>query len=1167
MQIALFIVIMLFVIPFAYTADWTLRLFETPNGQPFEEVRDIRVEDNGIVWYSSWGNGIARLDGSSWTVFSKENGLLSNYVPAIELDGGGGVWAATDKGINYILPNGVIETFTPAEIPILDEPSLNDVYRLSSGEIWFGSDSGSITGCCALSSNSSYVDSQSGYEYGGYKWFAVKAPVNVNGDSIYQILEAHDSTIWAAQDSLGLFFLKDRQWVHEEDPLIIGRIRSLSQDQKGRIWSTSGNVIYFENQQWHQDVNQNGLYIASTPDGTLFFTDEENVWVRKYQTWEPIPFPKHFGKPKTRVIYFGSNHHGWIGTKEGLIEVVHNHFVRKDQLSSPSLRIGCDFYASPTEAPITIDERFQLVRYQDEQWVPLLQFPIETSEQNSLSKTVQNKIWAKLDQQVYEISLQQNEILHTFPLPEHLQFQDIFLSVNGVPYVYGESGIYQLSSGNWNPFANTDGAAVPVIGVRETEDGILILCKKESVEWWNGGTMINEWNPGQILPKEHFDLHPFTFASISRDGRLWVGTRGMGVMSQHNNSFHNLTTQEGLISNRIVNFYEDTNSVYWIGSENKGVSSFAHNRWIHYSHDEGIDSSEMNGIFEYPKGCIWITTVANYIYFYEPTTHPPDTVMNRFPGSIPHDGFGIFTYDGYDFWNRTPRNQLVYSWRIVNNKTEKDAVSWSLYDSDTSAQSPPLFPGEYRFEVKSSGKDRAEDLTPASALFAVLPPPVTARSWFIPLVTTVVLCTLFLAITAYFSRLQVAVYAANLETLVNKRTEELSKANQTLVNEIEERKQIEMQLLQSQKMEAIGKLSGGIAHDFNNILTGLMGYSDILLVHLKLNDPNRTYVDAIKKSCKRAADLINQLLAFSRKQILQPKVLQVNCQIIETKSMLERLMGENVHLSLDLEDSIRLIEMDPGQLEQVLLNLTVNAHDAMPSGGTIVFRTKNIQLNYPKQLSTAMIPPGSYVVLTVQDTGTGMSHDVMQHIFEPFYTTKGVKGSGLGLSTTYGIIQQSNAFIEVESQEQKGSTFTIYFPASSKALAVEEIKNEPVSSIACKTILLVDDEEVIVKLLNQTLQKDGYTTFTADSAESAYKVFKAMDTKLDLLITDVVMPGLSGKDLAELINKEYPVKTIFMSGYTNDVIGKHGVLEGDVSFIQKPFEMQELVRKIQMVFS
>jgi PAS domain S-box-containing protein len=383
---------------------------------------------------------------------------------------------------------------------------------------------------------------------------------------------------------------------------------------------------------------------------------------------------------------------------------------------------------------------------------------------------------------------------------------------------------------------------------------------------------------------------------------------------------------------------------------------------------------------------------------------------------------------------------------------------------------------------------------------------------------------------------------------------------------LEKEREREEQLRQSQKLESVGRLAGGIAHDFNNMLTAINGYSDLTLRRLKADDPLRYNIEEIKKAGERSAALTHQLLAFSRKQILKPKVLDINEVIADISKLLQRLIGEDVQLSIVTNPKVGCMEVDPGQLTQVIMNLSVNARDAMPRGGNLIIETSNVYLS--EEYATLHYPtkPGAYVMLAVSDNGVGIEEEALQHIFEPFYTTKEVgKGTGLGLATVYGIVKQSNGFIWVYSEVGKGTTFKIYFPRVDEICRLEETSAEaedvPGGS---ETILLVEDEEAVRNLARQILESCGYKIIEARNGIEALSLCQNSDSQIDLLITDVVMPKMGGRELAEKISQLNPqIRQLFMSGYTDDAIIRQGMITEDMNFIQKPFTFETLAQKVR----
>jgi two-component system cell cycle sensor histidine kinase/response regulator CckA len=388
--------------------------------------------------------------------------------------------------------------------------------------------------------------------------------------------------------------------------------------------------------------------------------------------------------------------------------------------------------------------------------------------------------------------------------------------------------------------------------------------------------------------------------------------------------------------------------------------------------------------------------------------------------------------------------------------------------------------------------------------------------------------------------------------------------------DVTERRALEQQLQQSQKMEAVGRLAGGIAHDFNNLLMVISGYSEFLLDRLGPEPSLRAPAQEIAGAAVRASALTRQLLAFSRKQMLAPKILDLNSVVTENLKMLTRMIGEDIDLVMVPAAGLGPVRADAGQIEQVIMNLAVNARDAMPSGGKLTIETSNATLDEDQARLHPPLTPGNYVMLTISDTGAGMDSETQSRIFEPFFTTKGTKGTGLGLSTVYGIVKQSGGYIWVHSEPGKGTSFKIYLPRVAEAIQspipASVVPEAFTGAPGTETILLVEDEANLRYLARQFLEKQGYRVLDAADGALAMQVAQAHQGVIHLLLTDVIMPGMNGRELAQRVLQLRPgIKVLYMSGYTENVIGRNGTLDAGVRLLQKPFTLRDLKNKVREV--
>jgi signal transduction histidine kinase/CheY-like chemotaxis protein len=399
------------------------------------------------------------------------------------------------------------------------------------------------------------------------------------------------------------------------------------------------------------------------------------------------------------------------------------------------------------------------------------------------------------------------------------------------------------------------------------------------------------------------------------------------------------------------------------------------------------------------------------------------------------------------------------------------------------------------------------------------------------------------------------------------RIRQVSEMNKALADEIGVKAELEEQLRHSQKLEAVGRLAGGVAHDFNNLLTAIIGYADLLSAELGPHDPKSEYAEQIRGAGDRAAALVQQLLGFSRKQMVSPRIVDLNTVVADSRKLLDRVIGEDVRLDVIEGDTPLHAFIDPVQVDQILVNLVVNARDAMPEGGTVTLRLAEVSISEQDCASRTEASPGDYCLLEVSDNGSGMDQITLSRIFEPFYTTKGrTKGTGLGLATIYGIVKQNGGFIEVFSHLGDGSTFKVHLPLRDASLeeCVQSALSETRGGAEC--ILLVEDDEVVRALAVKTLTDRGYEVIEARHSGDAERKWILCKNDVDLLVTDIIMPGKDGKELATILRADRPdMRVLFMSGYDDELLSRHDVFEDKLEFIPKPFTVDGLASKVRQV--
>jgi signal transduction histidine kinase/ligand-binding sensor domain-containing protein/ActR/RegA family two-component response regulator len=648
-----------------------------------------------------------------------------------------------------------------------------------------------------------------------------------------------------------------------------------------------------------------------------------------------------------------------------------------------------------------------------------------------------------------------------------------------------------------------------------------------------------------------------SFAALEiAPGRHWFGDRD-SVIAFDGRRWETLRT--GLQTVRAIVRTRDGS--IWVTS-GSGLHRFRDGAWSTVAAPEGMPDGSAHHLLEDRGGTIWVSTTAGLAsYTADADRDPPETMLGPGnPSEAPPSGDIRIMFSGRDRWAYSPAERLLYSWRL-------DGGSWSPPEARAAVELQGLPAGSHRVEVRAADRNWNIDPTPATLDFTVLRP-WYRESGFLAMGVLAAIA-LGTAITLFVSR------HVRLERLVGERTTALASANAQLRAELADRRRVEAertvlegQLHQAQKLEAVGRLAGGIVHDFNNLLTVINGFAEFVQEEAGGSAPVRSAIGEISRATERAAALTRQLMAFSRHQIVEPKPLDINQVIADIERMLRRLIGEDIALTCVAGADLWPVLADRGQIEQVIVNLAVNARDAMPSGGRLTIETANVELDEAFVRIHAGTAGGAHVRLTVADTGVGMDDETRSRIFDPFFTTKTRdKGSGLGLATVYGIVVQADGHIWVDSEPGQGTVFTIYLPRTT----APRIEEHPGGTTAeapsgSERILVVEDDESVRKVAVMVLQHLGYTVDDVASGEAALERLGRPNGGPDLLLTDIVLTGISGPELAARAREVHPaLPVLFMSGYADAAVLRDAPLAGGPNFIQKPFTAKGLGRKIRDV--
>jgi signal transduction histidine kinase/ActR/RegA family two-component response regulator len=720
-----------------------------------------------------------------------------------------------------------------------------------------------------------------------------------------------------------------------------------------------------------------------------------------------------------------------------------------------------------------------------------------------------------------------------------------------VTSVDGEARLERYDGQRFTPVVGVQGAwlrgGLPRTILELGGGDLLIVPDDQGIGWVRQGRH-DVIGPAQGYPGSG------SFAALDvGGGRYWFGDRD-SVIAFDGTRWETLRT--GLQTVRAIVRTRDGS--IWVTS-GSGLHRFRDGAWSTVAAPEGLPDGSAHDLLEDRTGTIWVSTTAGLAsYDASADRDPPETLLGGGnPTEVPPSGDVRVVFTGRDRWAYSPADRLLYSWRI-------DGGPWSPPEARAAVELRGLRAGAHRVEARAADRNWNLDPTPAALDFVVLQP------WYLE---SGFIAVGILAATAVFAAVALFVSRhVRLERLVAERTIALAGANTQLRAELADRRRVEAertrlegQLHQAQKLEAVGRLAGGIVHDFNNLLTVITGFAEFVRDEVGGHAAVRSAIDEIARAAERASALTRQLMAFSRHQLVEPRPLDVNQVIADIEPMLRRLIGEDIALACIAGDGLWPVLADRGQIEQVIVNLAVNARDAMPTGGRLTIATSNVVLDDAFVSGHAGTSAGPHVLLLVADTGIGMDAETRSRIFDPFFTTKSRdKGSGLGLATVYGIVAQAGGHIWVESEPEAGATFRIYLPRTDARVEPARPAASPEAPRGAERILLVEDDAAVRRVAVSVLRHLGYTVDEVASAEAAIERLRRDDAPTDLLLTDIVLTGMSGTELAGRAATVRPgLRVLFMSGYADATVVGDGPLAIGANFIQKPFTAERLGRKVR----
>ncbi len=1173
------------------TQHYHFRNYSIEHGLAQSQVHSLYQDSKGYLWIGTLGGGVSKFDGLVFSNFTKRDGLAENQVLTIFEDGQTNIWFGTDKGVSRYDGMSFHRLNAGNE---LSDAAVRVILEDDAGNLWFGTEKGAwkydrktfyhITEKDGLADDaimSMLLDNEGilwfGTENGGVSRYDGKTFTNfstadgLTNNTVFSILQDQKGTLWfGTYGGVNRYDNGVLQDYSLGDGLNSNMIRTIIEDRQGHLWfgTDGGGICKVDGKVSTCITEKNGL--SSNVVWSLLEDREGNIWIGTYRggldrysgdTWTYFSSKDGLGDDQIRAIFLDRAGNFWFGTYKGGVS-----------------RFDGKYFTNFTTKDGLINN-FVLTIFED--------------KKGNLWFGTYNGISKYDGKRFTNISLGDGAADGTVRAILEDRQGHMWFGTN-------RGGICRFDGKTISNFTTRDGLNDNQIQtIMEDREGTIWIGTLNGICNYDGEKFTNI--------SEKCGLKPKSIYSIIEDdkGNLWIGAYGDGILKFRDCAFEVFCIENGLNNDNVVSMSFDNRARLWIGTE-KGICRFdvgeyektGKRIYKHYGREEGAVGIECihNAICKDNDGNIWFGTIKGAVK-HNPAKDKPNLTEPLTHIAGVHLLFGESTC--FDFAESiSPRDNLPIGLKLPYNKnflmfdfiglnftaSEKVRYQYKLAGYDdlwisvkegSYATYSNLPPGRYTFKVKACNNNGIWNKEPTSFGFEIIPP-FWQTWWFYLLCAAGVLTGIYTFNKIRIKHLEKL--SRILEEKVRLSTQELKREkekveqiNLELENRVQERtaeyKRLETQLLQAQKMEAIGTMAGGIAHDFNNLLMGILGNVSLILSEMNASDPHYVELQNIGKYVHNGVDLTRQLLGFARRGKYEVTPTDLNSIIKKSAKMFGHTRKE-ITIHGKYEPNLWVVEVDRGQIEQVLVNLFVNAWQAMPGGGYIYLQTENVILD-ENNVKPYGLQPGNYVKISITDNGSGMDEETRQRIFEPFFTTRERgRGTGLGLASVYGIIVNHRGSIQVYSEKGKGTTFSIYLPVSDKEVVKEKkLPKLPENYLQGKeTILLVDDEEMICDVGEKILKRLGYSTLVAGSGQEAVATYKKNKQAIDMVILDMIMPGLGGGETYKMLKKINPgIKVLLSSGYSVDGQAAEILEYGCSGFIQKPFKMQDLAQKIRSI--